>query len=87
MYLRDHYSHLYTEATARERQPGEPASSQLSTSSMLGVQGKDPTQFTLQQSINRDKQYPLSLPQAQEFNQAVSYFIAKGMHPLSTVES
>ena len=46
-HLRDHHSRLYTEATAQERQPGEPASSQLSTSSTLGVQGKDPTLLTL----------------------------------------
>ena len=59
--------------------------SQLSTSSRV-VEEKEPVQLTLLESIDCTRQYPPSSSQAQELNQAVCSFLAKGMHPVSTVE-
>ena len=41
---------------------------------------------TLAESIDCAKQFPLNSPLAQELNQAVCTFLAKGMHSISTVE-
>ena len=44
------------------------------------------THLTIVETINRSMKYPSQLPQAQELNQAISVFIAKGMHLILTVE-
>ena len=84
-HLRDHHARLYADATSLFAQERQDSSSQSPTSSR-GTQEKEAIQLTLVEAIDRAKQYPHNSPQALELNEAICYFLAKGMHPLSTVE-
>ena len=78
-HLRDHHPCLYKEASTYQEL------GKKTTESTSGIDSG--TQLTITETINRTAglnitqlKYPSQSPQAQELNQAISVFIAKGMH-------
>ena len=74
-HLRDSHPNVYAEAFPKIAEKG--ASSYVATVTYK--------QFTLQQSVERTSKYPMQSAVAQKLNHAVTYFLAKDIHPLHTV--
>ena len=70
-HLRDHHPCLYKEASTYQEL------GKKTTESTSGIDSG--TLLTITETINRTMKYPSQSPQAQELNQAISVFIAKGM--------
>ena len=78
-HLEDHHPELYSEVA-----PKIPKRSKATAS--VSVQPHDTSQPTLFQTIERSSVYAPNSSQAQELNRAVTYFLAKDMQPIATVD-
>ena len=77
-HLRECHPDVYADVQPKVAKRGA-----ASTSTVPTVASKQPT---LQQSVERTSKYPAQSAVAQELNYAVTYFLAKDVHPLHTVD-
>ena len=75
-HLRDRHPDVYADAQPKVAKKG-------AASTVPTIASKQPT---LQQSVERTSKYPAQSAIAQELNHAVTYFLAKDVHPLHTVD-